>query len=218
MGSKTIETATPDTKTIHTEPTPKERGKRKRRAWLLGSLLFLVAVIGPAVTYAGVSVIWPSSTHTADVNTSPPLTLAEGSDYTTAETLGFAGSFDTSDNAAAMSLTLSGLSGGTVTVDDYAAITKGASVTSYKVEVASALSGTLSSPDTLKIRIWTGATEPTADDDAGVCAVLDLTAAADTESTDSCSASAKIQVVYELPVDATGSSDVDIRFSSIVFA
>lgn len=192
----------------------------RAKNWMLGAILVAVAILGPTVAYAGVSVIYPSSTHTVTTAT-PPITFGSGSDYTLANTLGFASSFATVDAAAAFTITLSGLAGGTVTIDNYTAISKASGVTSYKVQVATAVSGTLDASEitTLKIRLWTGATAPTADGSAGVCAVLDLESVLDTESSASCTGSlVKVQVVYALATLASGSSTVAIRPSSIVFA
>lgn len=192
---------------------------RRLKNVAMAALLVGIAIIGPMVAYAGVSVIWPSSTATVNVNQSPPINFTSGSDYTQANGLGFAGSFAQANNAASFTLTASGLSGGTVTIDNLTWVQKASSVSSFKVQVASALSGI--SPTTLKIRLWSGASAPAADGDAGVCAVLDLTAAANTESTGSCSAAGgvRMQLVYQLPSgQTTQSGTVSVRPSSIVFA
>ncbi len=179
------------------------------------SLLIVVALLGPLVAYAGVSVIWPESTATVDVDENPPVQFAAGADHATAQSLGFAGAFSTNDNGASYSLTLNGLSGGTVTIDDLANITRDASISSYKMEVTAAPTGI--TPDTLKIRLWTGASAPTADGDAQVCAVLDLTATG--ESANACSNSVKMQLIYALPSgQTTETGTVTIRPSSLVFA
>lgn len=193
----------------------------------LGLLLAGIAIVGPLVAYAGVSVIYPSSAHTVNVDTSPPITFASGDDYTQANSIGFAGSFASTNNAASFTITLSGLSGGTVTIDKYATVAGTAAVTSYKMQVASALTGTLTTPTTLEIRMWDpgiSATAPTADGDSNVCAILSLKAIATTESTAEAATPCaggttyNIQVVYQLPNASSGSSSVSIRPSSIVFA
>ncbi len=179
-------------------------------------LLLAVALLGPMVAYAGVSVIWPESTKTIDVDESPPITFAAGGDHSSANTLGFAGAFANTDNGAAYTLTVNGLSGGTITIDDLVTITKDAAISTFKIEATNTLAGI--SPDTLKIRLWTGVTAPTADGDAQVCAVLDLTAAG--ESTNSCSGTTVyMQLIYALPTgQTTESGTVTLRPSSIVFA
>lgn len=194
-------------------------GRRQRsKAVTMGLLLVGIAVVGPAITHAGVSVIWPASEHTANVDTTPIITFAQGADYAQAESLGFASSFTAVDSGAAFTLTLSGLSGGSVTIDDYVAATVDPAVDTWNMEISSALAGTLTAPTLLKIRLWTGLTAPTADGDAQVCGVLDLTAAVNTATATSCADDAKIQVIYTLPSSSTGSSAVSIRPSSIVFA
>jgi hypothetical protein len=186
---------------------------------VLTSILVTIAIVGPMVAYAGVSVIWPSSTATVNVDTSPPITFAQGSDYTQASSLGFASAFATTNNAGSFTVTVSGLSGGTVTIDNLTYIQREASVTSYKMQVATAFSGSLN-PTLLKVRLWTGSTAPTADGDSGVCAVLDLEAALSTESSASCSAAGvKVQLVSTLPAGVSSETGtVSIRPSSIVFA
>lgn len=190
----------------------------KLKSALMTALLLGVAALGPSVAYAGVSVIWPSSTQTADVDETPPITFSAGTDHATAQSLGFAGAFSAENNGASYTLSLNGLSGGEVTIDDVANVSVDPAVSSHKVEVATAL-GSGIAPDTLKLRLWTGTTAPTADGDAQVCAVLDLTAAQGAESTGSCDKSTKVQVVYALPSGQTTESDtVTIRPSSITFA
>jgi len=202
---------------MHKSP-PSLRPEGRLTGTMLNVLLVGLAVVGPMVAYAGVSVIWPASTATVDVDQSPPITFAEGSDHSQASSLGFAGTFTETNNGGSFTLTVSGLSGGTVTIDNLTYIVRESAVASYKLQVASALSGI--SPDTLKARLWTGSTAPAADDSAGVCAVLDLTAAEDTESSGSCTAAGvKVQVVYALPSgQTTASGSVQLRPSSIVFA
>lgn len=185
----------------------------------LGVLLVAIAVVGPMVAYAGVSVIYPAGQQTVNVDTAPPITWSAGADHTQANGLGFVGAFTRTDNNAAITLTLSGLSGGTITIDKLGNVDREASVTSWKMSISTALSGTLTAPTTLKLRFWTGVTAPTADNSAGVCAVLDLTAALNTETSAACTGSQVFaQLVYTLPASASGSSTVSIRPTSIVFA
>jgi hypothetical protein len=188
---------------------------------MLGGILATIAILGPMVAYAGVSVIYPSSNHSVTTVATPPITFASGSDYALANTVGFASSFATADAAADFSITLAGLGGGTVIIDNYTAITKASSVTSYKLQVATAAAGTLDSSEisSLKVRLWTGGTAPVLDGSAGVCAVLDLESVVDTESAASCTGSlVKMQVVYALTSGAAGTTTVAIRPSSVVFA
>ncbi len=187
---------------------------------MFGALLVAIALVGPMVAFAGVSAVWPESTKTVDVNTSPPITFAAGADHTQANSLGFAGAFTATNNAASYTLTVSGLSGGTLTIDDLVTITSTANVADYKLQIDTALAGTLTNPDTLKVRLWTGATPPTADGDAQVCGVLDLEAVATTETATACAGSStvKVQLIYALPDGSSGSSTVSIAPSTINFA
>ena len=193
--------------------------KWKTEALLL-PLLIAIALLAPVVSYAGVSLIYPDSTITSDANTSPPITWTQGADYTIAQSNGFAGSFATSDNDAGFTITVSGLSGGTVTIDDLVNATATSGVSTFSVKISSALSGTLTAPTTLKLRFWTGATAPTDDGDAQVAAVLDLTAALDTETATTIAGSQTVfvQLVCEYASSTTGSSDVSIQPSSIVLS
>lgn len=194
----------------------------RARGLTLGTLLLGISIVGPVVAYAGVTVIYPKATHSVTVNASPPITFAQGTDYATANTLGFASAFTLTDNDAAFTMTLSALSGGAVTIDKYVHIVATAGVTSYKIQVGTAASGTLDATEieVLKVRLWTGGTPPTADGSAGVCAVLDLESALDTESTASCNGNQTVfvQVVFQLASGSAGSSTVAVRPSSIVYA
>lgn len=173
--------------------------------------------MGPTLAYAGVDVVYPASTQTADVDETPPITFSAGTDHSTAQNVGFAGSFSSEDNSGAYSLTLYGLSDGKITIDDLVNVTLDSSVASHKINVDTALGAGIS-PDVLKLRLWTGSTAPSADGDTQVCAILDLTATAGTESTNSCDKSTKMQLIYDLPSGQTTESDtVKIAPSSISF-
>ncbi|MGQ0536898.1 MAG: hypothetical protein ACT4PT_12610 [Methanobacteriota archaeon] len=191
---------------------------KRARDLALGALLLALAVLGPMVGYAGVNVVWPASTITADVDENPPIDFLVGADHTTAQNLGFAGAFTATNNAASFTLTVNGLSGGNVTVDNITYVNKESAITSYKIQIATALGAGIN-PTSFKVRLYTGSA-PTSDGSAGVCAVLDLEAAANTESSAACTATnVAIQVVYELPAGQTTQSDsVSIRPSSIVVA
>lgn len=197
----------------------KPRSGNTAKEWILTVLLAAIAVTGPMVAYAGVSVVYPESTFTADVDEAPPITFAAGGDHAQANSIGFAGTFNKDNNDGSYSLTVNGLSGGKWTIDNMTKVSNETSVSSYKVTIDTAL-GPGISPTTFKIRLWTGLTAPSADADAQVCAVLDLTAAQGTETTGSCGDvdGVFVQVIYELPDSQTTQSDtVKIRPSSIVF-
>ncbi len=183
---------------------------------VLYALLVAIALFGPMIAFAGVSVVWPGSPFTVDVDETPPITFAAGEDHAQAQTIGFANALTTDDNAGSFSLSLFGLSGGSVTIDRFVNITKLATVSEFRFEATNTISGI--APDTLKARFWTGATPPTSDGDAQVCAVLDMTTTG--ESTTACSGgTVQMQVIYALPSSQTTESDiVTIRPSSIVFA
>lgn len=194
-----------------------KQSKKLKIAGLITGILALSAV-GPTIAYAGIDVVYPASTKTADVDETPPITFSAGTDHSTAESVGFSGSFISEENSGAYSLTLYGLSDGKITIDDLVNVTIDSSVASHKLNVDTAL-GSGITPDVLKLRLWTGSTAPTADGDAQVCAILDLTAAAGTESTNACTASTKMQIVYDLPSGQTTESDtVKIAPSSISFS
>ena len=203
-------------------------GKRrsKRLDYLLYALLVGIALLAPLVSYAGISLIYPSSQLTSGVNANPPITWATGADYTIASNLGFASGYTSKDNTASFVLTISGLSGGSVTVDKLLNLTAVASVTSFKIKIATSLSVGLSPvPDVLKLRIWNAsATAPISDASPSVFAVVDLKAAAGTESaavTQTAPTTYRVQLVYAwntAGVDASGSSTVEIQPSSIATA
>ncbi len=183
---------------------------------LLGVLLIAIAITGPLVAFAGISVIWPGSITTIDVDETPPITFDWGDDYGDALGLGFATALTGTNNNGSFTITILGLSGGTVTIDRFLNVSKDAAISEFKVETTAAPSGI--SPTTLKLRFWTGGTPPTADNDAQVCAVLNLTGVE--ESSGACSAtSMKAQLIYTLPDGQTTESDTaTVRPSSIVFA
>jgi hypothetical protein len=188
---------------------------------ILYILLIGIALLVPTISFAGVSLIYPDSTFTTDVNTSPPITWDEGNDYAVAQSLNFAGFFATTDNDASFTLTVSGLSGGTVTIDKLLNVTAASSVSTYKLKISSALTGSLSpTPTTLKLRFWTGATAPTSDGDGQVEAVLDLTDVLNTETTDTIAGDqvVYVQLICEYGSSTSGTDSVSIQPSSIALA
>jgi hypothetical protein len=186
---------------------------------ILYILLIGIALLVPTISFAGVSLIYPDSTFTTDVNTSPPITWDQGNDYPLAQSLSFAGSFATSDNDASFTLTVSGLSGGTVTIDKLLNLTAASSVSTYKMKISSALAGTLSpAPTNATLRFWTGATAPTSD--GAALAVLDLTAVLNTETSTTIAGNqvVYVQLICEYASSTAGSSSVSIQPSSIALA
>ena len=191
---------------------------KTKREYVLFILLIGISIAAPLISYAGVSLIYPDSTISTDVNTNPPISWEQGTDYTLASSLGFAGSYSGTNNDASFTLTFSGLSGGTVTVDKLFNVVATSDVTTYKTKISSALAGTLTTPTTLKLRFWTGATPPTSDGEA--ITVLDLQSIVDTETVSNLSGDGTIfvQLVCEYQSGSTGSSSVSIQPSSIVLS
>ena len=185
---------------------------------LLYVLLIAISISAPAISYSGVSLIYPDSSITANVNASPPITWSQGADYLVAQSNGFSGSFLTSDNAAAFTLTVSGLSGGTVTIDKLVNVIASSGVATFKLKISSSLSGSLTVPNSLKLRFWTGSNAPTVDGDA--IAVLDLTATLGTETATAIPGNQTIfvQLVCTYATGTTGSSSVSMRPSNIILA
>jgi hypothetical protein len=194
--------------------------KKTRSSWLnrdnlIYIILICISVTAPLISYAGISLIYPVSTMTADVNLSPPITWAAGEDYTRAAALGFASSFNQGNNAGSFSLTLSGLSGGTITIDKLLVLNADEDINTYKIQIETALSGTLTPAATiLKLRFW-NTTAPV--DDGSAIAVLDLKSGEETETAAiGGNQSVNIQLIYQLASNTSGSSTVIIQPSSIV--
>lgn len=170
-----------------------------RPAHALVSILLVAALIGPA-----------AARHVLDGG--PDLTFSQGPDWARAAELGFAAGFRTRDGGRAFDLTLSGLAGGTVTVDRLVRIDAGDDVDGYRwlVEDPATLGGA-----ELVARLWTGASPPSADGDASVCSVADLTRPG--PSIGRCPAGrTHVQVVYTLPSGADGADVVRIRPEIVV--
>lgn len=198
--------------------------------WKRGTLVLLLAalaVVGPIVAYAGLTVIYPKSTQTLDIDTTPPVIFQQGSDYAIAANNDFATLFAEIDNKAAHTITLKGLSGGNVTIDNYTAILNNLTGSAdFKVQIATAYDGTGGLDGgaellSLRVRLWVSqlGAAPTSDASPSVCAVLNLEAPINTESATSCNRKfINVQVVYDLASGATGTGSVSIRPSSLTFA
>jgi hypothetical protein len=190
------------------------------------TLVFLLAglaVAGPILAYAGISIIYPKSTHTVNIETNPPIQFIQGADYAQGNNMGFLSNLALIDNDAAFNITISGLSGGNYTIDNYTMIwLDEARVSSFKMQIADAISGTLDANmiQDLKIQLWTGATPPSTANGwwNGVCARLDLESALNTESTGGpCDNSyTKVQLIFQLRTNSAGTSTLAVRPSSLV--
>lgn len=130
-----------------------------RRTIAAGSAVVLVAVL--------VLVLPPASGATTE-----GLSFEKGADFAQAENLGWVSNFTLGDGNASFNLTLHGLPGGTITVDDMVTANR-TSEEGFRVNVTDALDGEAS----VTIRFWNGTTPPTSDADANVCAVVDTSAA-----------------------------------------
>lgn len=200
----------------------------------LTAILVAAALVGPAVAYASVDVVWPASRKTIDVNQDPPITFDTGTDYELAKNNNFTGDFVGHNNNASYTVTVSGLSGGRVTIDKLLNLTILDSVSSFNVEISSALSGSFDDANItqLRMRIWNGSTAPTDDSSPGVRCVLDLEQPTGNDTSgyapgecelpgDSVGPGqrrAYMQIVFELADDqTTESATVDIRPLDIVF-
>lgn len=210
-------------------------GRRRLRTETgLTAILMAAALVGPTVAYASVDVVWPASTKTIDVNQDPPITFDTGTDYELASRNNFTGDFEGHNNNASYTVTISGLSGGRVTIDKLINLTVLDTVGSFNVEISDALSGTfdLANITELRMRIWNGTTAPDNDSSDGVRCVLDLTQPTGNDTSgyppDKCELPgesvgpgqrrAYMQIVFELADDqTTESATVDIRPLDIVF-
>lgn len=156
----------------------------KIRGSALTAILVALALVGPVVAYAGVSVVWPASTKTVNVNQDPPIRFKQGDDYTLAKGNNFTSAWAGQNANASYTITVSGLSGGNVTVDKLVRVEVDSNVQDFNVSIESALSGTFDNVNIsrLKIRLWNGTTEPAWDADEsgaadgaeGIRCVLDL--------------------------------------------
>lgn len=207
------------------------------RGSALTAILVALALVGPVVAYAGVSVVWPASTKTVNVNQDPPIRFLKGTDYPLAASNNFTTAWAGQNANASYTITVSGLSGGNLTIDKLVDVEVDANVQDFNISIESALSGTFESVNItrLKIRLWNGTTAPAWDDSeagaadgvAGVRCVLDLEGAAGS-STGAVAAShcerpsegtMFMQLLFALADDqTTEESTVSIQPLDVVFA
>jgi flagellar basal body-associated protein FliL len=199
-----------------------ENKKHKRLIAILIAILLSIALI----TYTGVNLIYSPSTITVGVVELYPLKWAQGSDYATAASLGYATGWSLSTKETYFSITVKGSPELTVIIDDIFRVVNTTNVVSFKVEIATVISGSLKSPtdkiNTLKLRFWDGDTPPTSDADTQVKGVLNLEDPTGTKTVemtiDDYYDMLKVQIIIELASNAltTETATVQIRFTDII--
>ena len=193
-----------------------ENKKHRRLIAILIAILLSIALI----TYSGVNLIYSPSTITVGV-VEPPLLWEQGSDYSTAASLGYAEGWSPSTNKTYFSITVKGSPELTVIIDDIFQIVN-TTTCSFKVEIAEALSGSLKDNgriDTLKLRFYNASDPVPTTDVTGK--VLDLTQGAGTKTgvlkIKASDDRLKIQIIIVLKQGAltSESATVKIRFTEI---
>jgi|GEM_PF-7017418 len=187
-----------------------ENRKHKRFIAILIAILLSIALI----TYTGVNLIYSPSTITVGV-VEPPLLWEQGGDYTTAASLGYATGWSLSTNKTYFSITVRGSPELRVVIDDIFRVVNTTNVASFKVEIATAISGSLvdkNKINTLTLEFW---------DDSGVKGTLNLLANQGTKTgamtIDDDYDMLKVRIIIELASGAltTDSATVEIRFTEI---
>lgn len=167
-------------------------GTNKKSATLT-VLLVAMSLVGPAVAYAGVDVIWPESTNTVNINQDPPIQFdANSTDFRTAQANNFTGSWTGSNNNASYTVTVSGLSGGNVTIDKWLNVSYKEAVDSYDINItddtlAAVGPTTLTSSEVnfIGYRVWDASgSAPTTNTSASVLCWVNLENASDTGTAD----------------------------------
>lgn len=196
---------------------------------VLTVVLMVMALVGPAVAYAGVDVVWPPSEKVVEVNQDPPIKFRKGDDYDLAASNNFAGNWSGSNANASYGVTVSGLSGGRLVVDRLVNVTVLSNVQDFNVEISDPLTGSFDPANVteLKIRLWNGTSAPTSDTDGNVRCWLDLTLGTGNSTAGNSQGRCEnpsqshlqMQVVFELASDqSTESSQVQIRPVDVRFA
>jgi len=192
-----------------------ENRKHKRFIAILIAILLSIALI----TYSGVNLIYSPSTITVGVYEFYPLKWKQGSDYTTAESLGYAKGWSLSPKETYFNIIVNGTPELTVIIDDIFSVVNTTKVVSFKVEIAEAISGSLVGKiTTLKLRFY-NATDPIPTTDvAGKVLDLtksyDITGALTIKRTDELN----VQIIIVLTSNAltTDYAIVKIRFTDIM--
>ncbi|MEM2083947.1 MAG: hypothetical protein QXV10_05485 [Nitrososphaerota archaeon] len=186
-----------------------ENKKHRRFIAILIAILLSIALI----TYTGVNLIYSPSTITVGV-VKPPLLWEQGSDYGTASSLGYATGWSLSTNKTYFSITVRGSPELTVIIDDIFRVVNTTNIASFKVEIATAISGSLVGKiDTLTLEFW--------DDTRAVVGTLDLKAlegtktAAMTIDDDYDMLKVRITIILSSGALTTDTATVQIRFTDI---
>lgn len=204
---------------------------RTAKSSTLTVLLVALSLVGPAVAYAGVQVVWPASTDTLNVNEDPPITFDTGDDFPSAKSNNFTGDWVGHNNNASYTVTLSGLSGGNLTVDKWLNVTVNSAIQDFKLNITEGIGeDTLgkSSIEYATIRLWNATNGDPAPANNGSLTSqceLSLQASVGTASPTCPDPSTlwgagnqlKMQVVYELADDVSGFEDVSITVDEVRF-
>jgi len=148
-----------------------EEKKHRRLIAILIAILLSIALI----TYTGVHLIYSPSTITVGVVELYPLKWKQGDDYNTAYNLGYAKGWSLSTKETHFNIIVNGTPGLTVIIDDIFSVYNTTNVVSFKVEIATAISGSLVNKiTTLKLRFYNASDPiPTADEPGKVLNLLE---------------------------------------------
>jgi hypothetical protein len=100
-------------------------------------LLIGIGLLAPILTFAAVNLIYPNSTDNFSTNDDPPIKWVQGSDYAVAQNSNFTQDWALSNYNASHEISIYGLSGGNLVIDEIYNVTASASVYSFKVQLVS---------------------------------------------------------------------------------
>ncbi len=130
-----------------------------RKTYVFAIPLIVITLMSGMVVHAGMTRYQSS-----------PVIQVQGSDYQTAARLGYVAQSSSGDQ---MYLTVNGIAGAELVIDNLTAFVNQGGATSMAAVITSAASGTLP-VQTLEFRFWTGSTAPTSDGSPGVLQCLYL--------------------------------------------
>lgn len=188
---------------------------------VLTIVLVGLALTGPMVAYAGISVVYPDSFGGSSVKDTPGITFSEGTDWDTAQGDGFLdnATMTTDGSSTNVEFNMNGLIDGEVTIDDAINVSL-SGVSSFKLDVTGAASS--ADIDIFEVCVWTGTTTPSSCDssESAVCIELDLTTASESSNACSNGLDAKVMIHLKLKDTAAASLDSDATFkpSSITYS